>query len=243
MTATDGLRHRAVGEVVAEDYARAATFKRFGIDFCCGGDRTVEAACERAGITVEEVETALLQASNRTGRGWPDAREWDPVFLSRYIVGVHHQYVRETLPTLIQFSQKVAQVHGEGRPELLPIRTHVAELSAEMEQHMTSEEAEVFPRIERAVSAHASGQSSSEADLESAIRGLEAEHEHAGALVGQIRVLSDDYTPPATACATYRALYAKLAEFEEDLHRHVHLENNILFPKVVELAEQASPTA
>lgn len=239
MTADGTLRHRTVREVVAEDYARASTFREFGIDFCCGGDRTMEAACGRAGVAIEEVESAILASSERAGRGWPDVRAWDPGFLAQYIVQVHHKYVREALPALLQFSHKVARVHGHGRPELLSIRALVVELAIEMERHMGEEEAEVFVQIEAYAAARAQGASGAEIDLWSGIGKLEADHDHAGDVMSKIRELSDGYAPPITACTTYRALYAKLAEFEEDLHRHVHLENNVLFPKVVDLAQNA----
>lgn len=242
MTAGGALRHRTVGEVVAEDYARASTFRQFGIDFCCGGDRTVEDACGRSGVAVEEVEAAILASTERAGRGWPDVRAWDAAFLAQYIVQVHHQYVREALPTLLQFSQKVAKVHGDGRPELSSIRALVIELSIEMVRHIDEEEADVFPQVAAFVAGREEERSGTEVELWSAIGKLEADHDHAGEIMAQIRELSDGYAPPITACATYRALYAKLAEFEEDLHRHVHLENNVLFPKVAELAQDALPT-
>lgn len=240
MTSGEAMRARTVGEIVAEDYARASTFKRFGIDFCCGGDRTIQEACDRAGVSVEQLEEALRGASERSSRGWPDARAWDPAFLAQYIVQVHHVYVREALPALLQFSQKVARVHGGGRSELSSIRALVVELSIEMDRHMRDEESDVFPQIEAFFTASAEGRAGDEAALWSAIGKLEADHDHAGGIMSQIRELSDGYAPPITACSTYRALYAKLAEFEEDLHRHVHLENNVLFPKVTQLAQSAS---
>lgn len=240
MTAGSALRHRTVGEVVAEDYARASTFRQFGIDFCCGGNRSVEDACGRAGVAVEEVEAAILAATRGAGRGWPEVEAWDPGRLAQHIVQVHHRYVREALPSLLQFSQKVDRVHGDGRPELSTIRALVLELSVEMVRHIDEEESEVFPQIEAFSAARNEGRSAIDADLRSAIGKLEADHDHAGGIMARIRELSDGYAPPITACATYRALYAKLAEFEEALHRHVHLENNVLFPKVSELVQNAS---
>lgn len=240
MTAGSALRHRTVGEVVAEDYARASTFRHFGIDFCCGGNRTVEDACGRAGVAIEEVEAAILAATREAGRRWPEVETWDPGRLVRHIVQEHHRYVREALPSLLQFAQKVHRVHGDGRPELATIRALVVELSVEMVRHIDEEEAEVFPQIEAFDAARGEGRSAGDADLSSAIGRLEADHDHAGGIMARIRQLSEGYAPPNTACATYRALYAKLAEFEEDLHRHVHLENNVLFPKVAELAQSAS---
>lgn len=239
-TVRNSLRERTIGEVVAEDYARAAVFKRLGIDFCCGGDRTVGEACEQAGVRLDLLQEALAGA-DRKARGWPDPRGWDPSFLARYIVEVHHRYVRETLPVLVQLAQKVARVHGDRRPELHRIRDLVEELAAEMDLHMTDEEKNVFPRITALAVAQKDGAPADGSELRGPITTLENDHDHAGGLMRQLRELSDGYSPPAMACATYRATYAKLSEFEEDLHRHVHLENNVLFSQVlaVEAVEQA----
>jgi regulator of cell morphogenesis and NO signaling len=228
------FRERPVGEVVAEDYRRAGVFKRFGIDFCCGGGRTVQEACERKGVEYEELAQALLASTaSRSGSAQPDPRGWKLDFLADYIVNVHHGYVRETLPVLLQFSQKVARVHGERRPELVAIARLVEEIAGELEQHMRKEEEILFPYIRALVAAGSAGGSvvlPGEDAADGAMRLMEEEHDHAGELMRQIRELSGDFVPPEGACNTYRASYVKLEEFEEDLHRHVHLENNLLFP-------------
>jgi len=233
-TVRNSLAERTIGEVVAEDYARAAVFKRLGMDFCCGGTRTVGAACEQAGVRIDLLEEALAGADRKAG-GWPDPRGWDPAFLANYIVEVHHRYVRETLPVLVEFAHKVARVHGDSQPELHRIRDLVDELAAEMDLHMTDEEVNVFPQITSFLAARKAGTPTNGGGLQGPITALEDEHEHAGDLMRQLRELSDGYAPPASACATYRATYAKLSEFEDDLHRHVHLENNVLFPQVLAL--------
>ncbi len=219
---TDGsIRTRPVGEVVADDYRRGAVFKQFGIDFCCGGGRTVEEACARKGVDIEALERALESSDLPRGEDrMPDPRTWDPGFLADYIVQVHHSYCREALPVLRAFSRKVAQVHGAHTPELISVDEAVQALSEEMTAHMASEENEVFPAIK-------SGEGAS-----AALEQMEAEHEAAGELMAEIRRDTADFTPPPEACATWRAMYAKLEEFEGDLHRHVHLENNVLFPAV-----------
>jgi regulator of cell morphogenesis and NO signaling len=233
-TVETNLQNRTIGEVVAEDYARAAVFKRLGIDFCCGGSRTVGAACEQAGVRIEDLAEGLARGDRRTG-GWPDPRGWDPVFLANYIVEVHHRYVRETLPVLVQFAHKVARVHGGNRAELHRIRDLVEELATEMAAHMAEEEDTVFPRITALSAARKAGTTTDGPGLQDLVAALEHDHDHAGDLMRRIRALSDGYSPPAMACATYRATYAKLSEFEDDLHRHVHLENNVLFPQVLSL--------
>jgi len=210
------LRNRPVGDVVAEDYTRATIFKSFGIDFCCGGGRTVGEACERKGVAFSDLEAALEASDRPRNASAPDTRGWPASFLIDYIVNVHHRYCRETLPVLQQFAMKVSRVHGGAYPALVEVNEKVQELAREMAIHMEAEEEEVFPAI-------ASGGSPG------SIEQMEADHDHAGALMRDLRELTSDFTPPDGACATWRATFAKLEEFENDLHRHVHLENNVLF--------------
>ncbi len=244
-----------VGDIVAEDYRRAAVFQRFGIDFCCGGRQTVESACEAAGVSYEEVERALLTAERRPGEeeGADDPRAWPLDTLIRHIVDVHHAYVRDALPMLQLFSHKVARVHGAHRPELMEVRGRVDALAEDLKQHVDTEEQVVFPSIRDLAAdvqrAEAKGSfppgQGSKAGSSSAIhpelrQAMEEDHDHAGSLMRELRDLTDGYAPPEKACTTYRALYAKLAEFEEDLHRHVHLENNVLFPRAEEMVATES---
>lgn len=216
----EGLGSRSVGEVVAEDYRRGAVFKRFGIDFCCGGGRSVSDACARKGVDLDELTRALESADRSGSEGQlPDPRGWDPSFLADYIENVHHTYCRENLPVLEAFARKVAQVHGPANPEVVEVDRKVQALAQEMASHMRAEEEVVFPAIR-------AGRLTDEA-----VQQMEDEHEAAGGLMAEIRELTDGFTPPSGACATWKANYAKLEEFEGDLHRHVHLENNVLFPK------------
>ena len=239
---TRGVAGRTVAELVAEDYTRAGVLRRLGIDFCCGGKRTVEAACDAAGVSPETLEEELATA-DRTGRSYPDPRDWDPAFLTDYIVEVHHGYVRKTLPVLRQFSEKVAMRHGEARPELPLVRDLVTELADAMEEHMADEEDDVFPRILTLVAGLGNGSAPTLAEVGLSVAKLEDDHDHAGALMRRIRHITGDFNPPPGACATYRATYAMLEEFEEDLHRHVHLENNVLFPRVAAFDEESGTRA
>lgn len=231
------LAARTVGDVVADDYRLGTVFKRFGIDFCCGGGQTVADACRKRGIAMDELERALNE-SRPTSQHRDDAREWGLDFLVDYIVNVHHAYVRQQLPALIQFSEKVARVHGDGNPELRKVAEHVRNLAAEMLVHLEGEETMLFPYVKQLVNAQLQGIRPATPSFTSAeipIMDMEDEHETAGALMHSIRELTSDFTPPDHACNTYRALFATLEEFEEDLHRHVHLENNILFPRALAL--------
>lgn len=234
------LAQRTVGDLVAEDYRRAAVLKRFGIDFCCGGGKTLGAACQKKGVELGELERALAAAD---GRGHaPQARvtTWEPGFLADYVVNEHHAYVRESLPVLRAFTQKVARVHGAARPELVEIAGLVEEVALDLEAHLASEEEVVFPRIKALAAGDPNG---SGRTLRELIDEMEGEHDRAGELMREIRRLSSGYVPPEGACNTYRAAFAKLEEFEDDLHRHVHLENNVLFPKALALEAPTSSEA
>jgi len=213
------LRHRRIGDVVKENYARAAAFQQFGLDFCCGGGKTVEAACAANGIDAEDVLAALEVADAGGGDSDP-ALDKTPAELAQYITEVHHGYVRRTLPALMQFSEKVARVHGATYPQLVELAGVVSEMAREMTEHMEAEETGIFAQL-------------TGAEDPAAVEGidqLEDEHEHVGGLMRRARELTDGFRPPEGACATYRATFALLEEFESDLHRHVHLENNVLFP-------------
>lgn len=225
------IAERRVGELVAEDFRRAGVFSRYGIDFCCGGGISLTEACRRLGLDPQEVARELTAAERSSTQ--PTAHRfntWSPAFLADYIVNEHHTFVRENLPVLLAFTQKVARVHGADRPALVVVAGLVEELAREMEAHMASEEEVVFPRIK-------SGEGE---PLESLIEQMEDEHDHAGEIMRQIRQVTDDYALPEGACNTYRASFAKLEEFEADLHIHVHLENNVLFPRAVELEGRAA---
>jgi len=242
-TARD-LAQRTVGEVVAEDYRRAAVFERYGIDFCCGGNRSVGDACEASGVVYDDVARALDEADAAPAAA-SDVRSWPLNELADHIVAVHHRYVRESLPPLLAFSEKVARVHGERHAELLEIQGLVSELAEELTRHMEAEENMLFPRVAEMAGMARAGQQPGEGRpagaatpaLAAPLDMLEDDHEHAGDMVHRIRSLSGDFTPPEDGCTTYRAFYAELAEFESDLHRHVHLENNVLFPGLRALVE------
>jgi regulator of cell morphogenesis and NO signaling len=236
------LKDRTIGELVAEDYRRATVFKKHGIDFCCGGGKTLEAACRKRGIDLLDMRSALEHAES--GRTIDSARvsSWSPDFLADFIVNEHHAYVRESMPLLREFAFKVARVHGEANPEVIQIAEIFDGLAAEMEEHMRKEERVLFPYVKEMVKTAVETQPASPppfGSVENPIRMMEHEHDRAGAAMREIRSLSCDFTPPEHACNTYRVLYAKLEEFEDDLHRHVHLENNILFPKILAMEGRA----
>lgn len=236
------LCSRTLGDIVAEDYRRAGVFEKYGIDFCCGGGKTVKEACDARGIACDEVMRALAATEQEPSRSsHVDVRSWEPDFLATYIVKVHHQFVRERLQPLRELTRTVARVHNGTNPETAEIADLVDEVALELEQHMDAEEQVLFPYIERLCAASKTGVPVASAQFDSVhepVRMLEEEHDRAGAIMHKIRAFSGDYTLPEEACNTYRVAYARLAEFEADLHRHVHLENNVLFPAAMRLEQE-----
>ncbi len=232
MSLTPDLSSRNVGDLVAEDFRRAPVFRNHGIEFCCGGGVPLEEACRRSGADLETVVRDLAASDRNPLSPLSRAVTWTPAFLVDYIETVHHAYVREAVPALRAFTAKVARVHGGERPELVEMAALFEELASEMEEHMAFEEAELFPAVRRG-----------EPDLAAGLSRAEDDHVKAGELMADIRRLSSDFTPPDWACRTYRAAFANLEEFERDLHVHVHLENNVLFPRVGPNGSQESSEA
>jgi len=223
--------------IVADDYRAAAVFQKHGIDFCCGGNRPVADACDEKGIdarlVASELRAALASESDQ-----PRVAAWDLDFLADYIVTNHHAYVRSAIETIGAHTRKVAGVHGENHPETIEIAARFEEIAAEMTSHMAKEERVLFPYIKALAVAKREGGPAPRApfgSIANPIRMMEAEHQAAGDTMAAIRRLSQDYAPPADACTTYQVTYKELAAFEADLHRHVHLENNILFPRALDL--------
>lgn len=224
---------KSVGEIVAEDYRTASIFKQYGIDFCCGGKKSLEQVCTSKGINTEELNKSLELVHSSTSRKEQNFDAWSLPLLSEYIVQKHHTYVREQLPLLEEYSNKIARVHGETHPENRQIAVLIGALSRELSNHLDKEEQILFPWIKKISNTSINHQS--EAGLEGPVLQMEAEHEIAGEIMHQIRKLSQNYTLPKGACNTWRVLWSLLSDFEEDLHEHVHLENNILFPKALRL--------
>lgn len=226
-----------IRELVAEDFRAAAVFQKHRIDFCCGGDRPVADACREKGLDTSVV-LAELEAATSTAGDVPRFNAWDLDFLANYIVVNHHAYVRRASETIGAHTQKVAEVHGERHPEVVTVARHFGAVAQEMAQHMLKEERMLFPYVARLAEAARSGQPAPVAPfgtIANPIRAMELEHQGAGDLLAAIRKATNDFTVPDDACTTYRVTYKELEEFEADLHRHVHLENNVLFPKALDL--------
>lgn len=234
-----------IGSIVADDFRAAAVFDRHGIDFCCGGNRLVSDACRERGVAPEilvaELEAALAQASADV----PRFNDWDLDVLTGYIVANHHGYVRRAIDTLRARTRKLVEVHGERHPELRAVADRFEALAADLGGHMAREEQVLFPYVNGLAGAErgAAMPSAHFGTVENPVRVMQAEHEAAGGELVAIRRLTGGYTPPADACTTYTVTYQELQAFEADLHRHVHLENNILFPKALALERRVRGAA
>ena len=235
-----GEGEETLGEIAVKDLRKAEVFKKYGLDFCCGGKKTVREACADKGIDVTKVEQELQAADKVTSAVTNAAppmpyNDWSLDFLADYIVNTHHSYVTKSIPDLRAYSNKVTKVHGDKHPELETINQYVQEVCNEMTEHMVSEETIVFPYVKQ-VASRRNGKSFGEFEtIKTPIDEMEAEHDFVGRRMEEIRRLSDNYTLPADGCASYAFLYNKLQEFESDLFTHIHLENNILFPKALEV--------
>ena len=227
-----------IREIVAADFRSAKIFQRHGLDFCCNGCQTIQEGCDEAGADAEVVIRELDGLLITPITGVPRFDAWDARTLIAYIVGNHHAYVRDALPALLQHTEKVASVHGRNQPELVHIARLFARVAAEMTEHMMKEERVLFPFIaamEDAARTEQPRPAAAFGTVANPIHMMEAEHQFVGDAMAEIRHLTDGYRPPEHACATYRLCLQELDAFEQDLHNHVHLENNLLFPKATAL--------
>lgn len=229
-----------VGEIVKNNYQTAEIFKKYKIDFCCGGNKTIDEACSDKNISVDELTAALSERTNQSSGDNHNYKDWEPDFLADYIINVHHKYVKENIPLLSEFTNKISNVHGERHPELRKVASYFGEVAAELQHHMMKEERILFPyiiKLQEAFKNNAAIDPSPFGTVCNPIAMMEMEHESASNLLKQMREITNDYTLPEDACSTYTVTFKKLDEFENDLHLHIHLENNILFPKAIEMEE------
>ncbi len=227
-------KEKTIGQMVAEDYRTAQVFKSHKIDFCCKGNRTLQEVAKKKGLDLETLWEELDAVQNNNKGDQPDFKTWPLDLLIDYIEKKHHRYVEQQIPILKQYLNKLCHVHGNKHPELFGIFEHFSGSAGELAMHMKKEELILFPWIRKMVSV---AQNEKElghpqfGTVKNPIQMMMEEHDNEGERFRKIAALSSDYTPPADACNTYRVAFSLLQEFEEDLHRHIHLENNILFPK------------
>ncbi|TXI31576.1 MAG: iron-sulfur cluster repair di-iron protein [Niabella sp.] len=227
-----------IGDLVANDYRTATVFKKYGIDFCCNGNRTIQEACEKKNLETESVVSSLTSASATTTGSNIDYQSWPLDLLADYIEKKHHRYVETRIKEIMPFLQKIVRVHGERHPELLQVEYLFTASAAELTEHMAKEEQILFPYIRKIVTEGTA--SASFGTVQNPIAVMMEEHAQEGERFEKISELTNQYTPPADACNSYMVTFSLLKEFEEDLHLHIHLENNILFPKSIELEKQIS---
>ncbi len=234
------LSNFTLSEIVKDNFHVAAIFEKYSLDFCCNGKRTLAESCIEKGINPENVVNEIQEINSFSAQKEIKPDEWKLDFLIDYIINNHHSYVNRMLPAISAHTQKVASVHGERHPETKRIAEIFSAVNSEMKHHMMKEEKILFPHINMLVKASTNGGITDKpyfGTIKNPIAMMETEHQSAGDGMFEIRKLTNNYTPPADACTTYKITFKELKEFEEDLHKHVHFENNILFPKAVELEE------
>jgi regulator of cell morphogenesis and NO signaling len=235
---------KTVREIAIETPSTIRVFEKFGIDYCCGGRKSLEQACAELQLSSEQVMEKLAEASRQPVE--EDTAQWQTAPLAglvQHIVSKHHKYVRQELPRIEQLAGKVFTRHGQAHPELEKIRDAFLQLNNELSAHMMKEEQILFPYIARVEHALQSRQPLPESCFGTVLNPIEVmvqEHDAAGALLAEIRSLSGNYTTPPEACPSYIALFTGLQEFERDLHQHIHLENNILFPRALDMEKTAA---
>jgi regulator of cell morphogenesis and NO signaling len=233
---SERLISATVGDIVAADFRAAGVFEQFGIDFCCGGRRLLPDACRSATVDPADVIRAL-DALPPSGGSDDDAATWPLDALIGHIVTTHHGYVRTAMPLITRYLAKLEEVHGVRHPELTLMRQSFAKMRADLDQHMMKEEQVLFPYIAELAARADDGQQAPSpfGTVANPILMMEREHRAAADDLHTIRALSGGYSAPEDGCTTYAVCMAELARFENDLHRHVHLENNVLFPAAIRL--------
>jgi regulator of cell morphogenesis and NO signaling len=230
-----------VGEIVTQNPSLSRVFEKAGIDYCCGGKKSLEKACQKKGVVAGEIITQLQDALAAVG----DAVAVDPASLSLteladHIEQTHHAYLRAEFPRLDAMTKKVAAVHGEHEPRLHQIRETFLAFVQELSDHMKKEEHILFPMV-RQLDASETTPPFHCGSLANPVRQMEMEHDAAGSALETFRELTDGYVPPEWACNTYRALYDALEHLEQDMHQHIHKENNVLFARALEMEQEKTP--
>jgi regulator of cell morphogenesis and NO signaling len=229
----ESLLKKTLGEIVTEDFRSAELFKKAGLDFCCGGKKSLESACAEKKQDPDSLVSQLLELEKSSSDKGNNYKEWSPSFLSDYIVNTHHKYVTKTLPDLSFYTKKISDVHGGRHRELYDVADLFTQINNELLQHLKNEESVLFPAIKQVQEAYSPA---IKTVISSEIERMTGEHEFAGNAMDRIRELTGGYSVPSDACNTYAVTMKLLEEFEDDLHTHVHLENNILYPAAMKLA-------
>lgn len=230
--------NKTIGEIVAADFRTARVFENHGIDFCCGGKVALEATCTEKGLNLAEIIRELETVQKEPAERNQNYASWPLPLLADYIVNTHHVYLKENDEQIAAYARKIATVHGAHHPEVIRIAAIFEKIATDMAGHLKEEEEVFFPALKRADAAKTAGSAPEEKDrdtIRTSLSRLHREHEEIGDAIHEIRHLAKGYAIPGDVCNTFMLTYQKLKEFEDDLHKHVHLENNILFPKAAML--------
>ncbi len=229
-----------IKDIVTENFHTAELFEKYGIDFCCNGNRPLREALEEKKISYDKFFEELHKVNISVVSDNQRYSEWDLNFLTEYIVNNHHTYVKSAIPEITAHLQKVLNAHGPKYSYLAEVQNTFALVANEMKSHMIKEEKILFPIVKYLIVSQKfkeKPKTGGYGTIKNPIRQMEAEHVSAGGAMGKIRTLTNNYSLPEDACTTFQVTYKELNEFEKDLHKHVHLENNILFPRAIEFEE------
>jgi len=226
----NNLESRKIGDIVTDNFKASEVFKKYGIDFCCGGNVPLKQACVEKKIDIEVLSQELMELAEQPPDAAHNFKEWNLGFLCDYIVNTHHQTVAKLLPQVLAYTRKIADVHGSHHPELLQIATLFSQINDELVPHLKNEEELLFPAIKDVLK---TGSAQSKETIKSEIARMSKEHEFAGEAMDKINKLSSGYQLPGDACNSYMVAFKLLEQFEDDLHIHVHLENNIVYPRAL----------
>lgn len=232
------LEKTPIGEIVAQDFRTAALFSKLGIDFCCKGNRTLEEVSHKNELDLQTVSTQIKEILETKGNSNIDFKAWPLDLLADYVEKTHHRYVEEKTSVIQTFLAKISKVHGSNHPELLEVEKLFTESAQNLAAHMKKEELILFPFIRKMMQAQLTNQPLVKpqfGSVDNPIEMMKHEHDIEGGNFRELSRLTDGYTPPEDACSTYRTAFLMLQEFEQDLHTHIHLENNILFLRAQEL--------
>lgn len=235
-------KETVIGDLVSKDYKTASVFKTYGIDFCCNGNRSIESACATDNINAEKLLADLNNLAQNSSKAMNDYDSWPLDLLADYIEKRHHRYVEEKITEIKPYLEKITRVHGDRHPELARVLELFNESVGNLTQHMKKEELMLFPFVRKMVDAKHKNtpldRKPSFGTVENPVDAMMHEHTREGEIYREISDLTNGYETPADGCNTYRVTLNLLKEFEEDLHLHIHLENNILFPKAISLEKQ-----
>lgn len=235
------FNNKTIAEIVAEDYRAARIFESYQIDFCCNGNKKFEDAIREKNIDPQKIITELTSLQKDINNNAVDFKSWPLDLLTDYIEKKHHRYIEERTPEIKEYLAKLCQVHGNNHPELFEITEQFNQSAGELAMHMKKEELILFPYIKKMVAAKLKNEkvkSPQFGTVENPIKAMMSEHDVEGERFKRINELTSSYTVPDDGCNTYRLTYSLLKEFEEDLHIHIHLENNILFPSAIKLEKK-----